>query len=89
MDEGSGDYARLRERAREEAEALRKCRKEKKQARANGQSRLVQELTEEVTKHRKRRQLFDEQASYLIFASRHILYSSEVRTLIHSYYRKQ
>jgi hypothetical protein len=69
LGEASGDYARLRERAKEEAETIRKYRKEKKEARANGQTALVQELTKEVKKHKQLRQLSDEQASSLIFAS--------------------
>ncbi|EKM74669.1 hypothetical protein AGABI1DRAFT_47634 [Agaricus bisporus var. burnettii JB137-S8] len=71
--EGSGDYDRLRECAKQELEAIQKYRKEKRQAGANGQLRLVAELAEEIKKHRQRRQLFDEQASHLIFASKQIL----------------
>ncbi|EKM80540.1 hypothetical protein AGABI1DRAFT_37759, partial [Agaricus bisporus var. burnettii JB137-S8] len=67
-DEGSGDYDRLRERAKQEIKAIQKYRKEKQQAKASGQLRLVAELAEEIKKHRQRRQLFDEQASHLIFA---------------------
>jgi len=89
LGEGSGDYAKLRERAKEEAEAIRKCQKEKKKAKANGQKALVKELKKEAKKHKQRRQLFDEQASSLIFASRQFLHSLEVRTLIHFHYRTQ